>query len=547
MLPIFWPNQSFPKCVFFLIFCLLGRNFKANATTATPLYSWQIQEQQQDLFLSPSYTENFLKNLSSKENLLASFSNCHFWHMLFLKKSEEKILLENRKFPQQIFSAVSKDLSPLWPLNCPFFPENTSRIKELLKTPPPKNLSQKAYAIPLCNAFEKKTLPLPFSKEEQEWEKACFFLENPEKESLWNRPSPWDLLEEEQRFFWCSHTVSSLCLRQLKVEDESCLSKTFSESLGKEALTCAQLGARLVSHRLPSLSLFSPQECPSKINNSTLISISRLLRILKKSSSVKKHSCFEENLTPYFSLFTNPKVSSSFSQKICFKNNKEKEKNSCVSYFPGNGEGKFFESERIREFLTSEKKISTGTPCRVYFFKEWPNPISLEYKNGCIALKQHDFIFSEAKILVNNTEIDSLFYESSFSTDFLLPLKISEETNSLKFLLEKFHSITFLEIESFSELQKFFEGENKNKLVLAQGCSEDFFQNQNIFQLPTHSSCWPVSILITKASSLQEIYFLSPFSSVQYPQILTWANLLKGVVRFKNLHPQKYHALWGVL
>lgn len=307
---------------------------------------------------------------------------------------------------------------------------------------------------------------------------------------------------------------------------------------------CTHTSTALLNSRLKS----NVNDCPSLVQNDTIVNISRLVRHFSGENVNAEKDCKLNALSVYAAYNLKFNGEKYWSDSVCF-DDKINDKEVCYpTLFGDSANNEISLSNNIRNILSRKRGLSKNATCKVIDSKSY-NPVILKYQSGCFVLLPPKDCTENCvkKILLDQEEIKFISFKSNFDNDYFASDFLNESKSQNKMLLKNL-KIKTRSIFNTSVLKQHYKSHPKS-ILHGVGCAELLYPNH--FKVYSLNQCSPISIIadsyLEKNESLSLI-IRSSADSLDAPRIVSWRNLFNSVKTYQLIHPLNrwtLHALYN--
>lgn len=288
-------------------------------------------------------------------------------------------------------------------------------------------------------------------------------------------------------------------------------------------------------------------DCPSNVENLSLINSSRVIKHIEKTPENSSNFCSGITFKVLYELYEKAKQSDLWKFQICY-NDRADNSEICLPYIPGEIPDSPIEEGKVLALAMS--KVN-GTPekdfCRIIDKKKY-NPALLEYSTGCLIITDTSFCTPEnceRKIIHDKKEVTNITYKGDLRFDYF-PNNFIEEQYSLVNMIAESTKKKGKIIRSLTDLEIYFK-EFPDAIVHGVGCGEDLYPEY--FRKVALNQCNPVPFIISgfqMEKGEKRIVFQSSIDELHSPRMLIWNMVFNSVANFKMLHPLNTWTLYGI-
>jgi len=340
--------------------------------------------------------------------------------------------------------------------------------------------------------------------------------------------------------------------------DTSLLTKC-SQSLNKKPELCSKGDSKgqslfpsnscnTISDALQSSRLFNDYfDCPSNVDNLSLINSARVINHLNKIPFKNSGMCSSLTFLNLYELFDKAKQSDLWRFKICYNDRADNSK-ICLPYIPGTLPDSQLEEGKVLALAMS--KVN-GTPesahCKIVDKTKY-NPSLLEYSVGCFVVTDINLCTPnncDREIFFDKKPVTNVTYEGDLSFDYFPNDFINEQYSLVSMITESMKKKGKV-IRSLTDLENYFKDFN-DAIIHGVGCGEDLYPE--FFKKTMLNQCMPIPFIIDGIKMHQgqkKIIFHASIDQLQSPRMLAWNLVFNAVSNFKLIHPLNTWTMYGI-
>lgn len=392
------------------------------------------------------------------------------------------------------------------------------------------NPNAKNYLKNMCNNLDKKDL----------------FCKNFFTDSFYRKISN----KQESNLY-----VKNICLelfnRFTKGVLETCINKIINTpevciNINKYDLTllprpnCSEASRALNRSRLN----VNYNDCPGKINNETIVNISRILRHYSKYPINDK--CYLNSSEAYAQYQINKNGEEFWEKKVCFID-KIKNKEVCYPTVFGDTKSKELSiSENIKTILSRTRGFSKNSKCNFIQEKEY-KPIFLKFQSGCHILMKDSSCLKDCdpQIILDQEKVNFITFKNSFNSPYFASSYLNESKSQNKLLIKNF-KLKSRPIVNTTVLLEHYKKFPKS-LLHGMACAEAIYPL--LFSMNALNKCTPISFIIDGFIEEKErvsLIFRSSIDALHAPRIIPWSRLFNGIRMFQKGHPLNKWGLYAL-
>ncbi len=290
-------------------------------------------------------------------------------------------------------------------------------------------------------------------------------------------------------------------------------------------------------------------DCPAAVGNNDVVTWGRVLNHFKGLEFKSNKNCKVNSTLPTIKFTEEASDYKSWGAHVCY-DDKIKREEVCYPTLLDNSDelSDYSLSTTIGKILKRLKGYNyTNKACRIVSAERY-KPTRLEYKNGCIILKEINRCWGtdcSFKVILDEQEFKLFSFKTK--TDFeILPTSYLNENKSFKSILEKVEKRTFKRILNISAIRNIMET-HSNAILYGVGCAEDILPN---FFLRTEiNRCTPTPFILDGLISVDgqnSLVTRTSFDHIHAPRIIPWMYIFSGVKSYQKLHPLNTWGLYAI-
>jgi hypothetical protein len=481
-------------------------------------------------------TSNIRKTLNDERIVYpTSLSQCLFSHSEFLKNVKAPFLCD-----------MAKKIKEL--------PENGRKLKNLSRSDFRK-FEKLRQEISAAKSYKKIIKPGPL----EYLNTLCTHASNSEnfckdifKVNYWTNAIK-GLVDKKPLIYLCKNHLKKkkINLRELKNcafqftnNPALCHNLAISNHSLTPLPSCTQLSTALLSSRLYK----NYNDCPSKVGNDSIVTISRILQHFDKVPFEDKISCEMKSIFPY-AKFNEKFLENQFWQnEICFEDKLNKKKK-CYPSLLGHMEGSELSLSKVMGKILAKQRgfNNKESSCKVIAESEY-RPTLLAYKTGCFIIRNTKKCFGtkcDFKVMYDDLEFKNYTHKSNLWLD-LLPYRYTQENSSFIKLIEKHYKKKIKEISNISSFNRIFKSQ-PNAVYMGVGCAEDllpaFFHSKQL------NKCSMLPFIvdgIIEDNGRYSMITRTSLDSIHAPRIIPWANIFASVKNYKRFQPLNLWSFYAI-
>jgi hypothetical protein len=308
--------------------------------------------------------------------------------------------------------------------------------------------------------------------------------------------------------------------------------------------SCTELSKALLSSRI----FKNYNDCPSKVGNDSIVTISRLLQHFDKVPYEDKISCEMKSIFPY-AKFNEKHLENEFWQnEICF-DDKLNKKTICYPSLLGHMDNTELSLAKVMGKILSKQRgfNNKDNKCSV-INKEDYRPSLLAYKTGCYIIRSSKSCFGTKcrfKVMYDDLEFTNYKHKSNLWLD-LLPYKYTQEKNSFIKLIEKFYKKKVKNINNISSFNRVFKS-HQGGIYMCVVCAEDFLTA--FYHSKQLNKCSVLPFIVDGIIEDDGRYSMITRTSldlIHAPRIIPWANVFASVKNYKRFQPLSLWSFYAI-
>lgn len=333
------------------------------------------------------------------------------------------------------------------------------------------------------------------------------------------------------------------CVNSLNKKKELC-----STGDGKGQSLFPSLDCQKTSEALKESRLFADYfDCPSSVENLSIINGARVLRHLEKKPEKNSSICSGLTFKALYDLYEKAKQTDLWKFKICY-NDRADNTEICLPYVPGEVDDSPIQEGKVLAIAMSKVNGTPETDVCKIVDKSRYNPSLLEFSTGCFVITDTNFCTPEncvRKIVHDKKEVTNIKYQGDLKFDYF-PNNFIEEQYSLVHMIVESNKRKGKIIRSLTDLEIYFK-EFKDAIVHGVGCGEDLYPEY--FKKIALNQCSPVPFIISGfqiEKGEKRIVFHSSLDELHSPRMLIWNMVFNSVANFRIIHPLNTWTLYGI-
>lgn len=344
-----------------------------------------------------------------------------------------------------------------------------------------------------------------------------------------------------------SKSFINSCINKFRNNEDLCTAKGSKQDSALFPMpTCNQISAAQLETRLNN----DYQDCPSKIKNTGIINIYRLLAHFNKGKVTKSknnNDCVFPAFASVYELYQLTEEEEKWPLQICYVD-KISKKERCTPFVPGNHPRESFaQNNVIGNILFQTKLNSTRPKCQTVTLDRY-NPQRLKYKTGCWIIPENKNCQTyncPQRVLLDNREILSFYAKGDLLFDYVKNKYNSKDQAMINRVLESYE-LKQKTVSSLTSARFFFDSQKKG-LIHGVGCAEDLYPIQ--FKTTTLGQCTPLPFIVDsyiKDGINISFSLRTAIDDTHSPRIIQWPEIFSAVSKYSEFHPLKAWNLYGI-
>lgn len=371
------------------------------------------------------------------------------------------------------------------------------------------------------------------------------------KKNYWSNASA-GLVSKEPLEYFCklylkkdqlNDNLIKRCLSAFVNDSSVCQSIVEENSYQNPIPDCEKISEALSQSRLYR----NYTDCPAKIGNDGLVTLSRIMQHFTKSD-YKLSSCELETVYPYAKFNQDFLEFLHWNIQFCYEDPIKKEKVCYPSILDDVEDSELSLSFVMGKILNKLKGFNNkNSQCKIIPAKSY-NPNLLEYKTGCYILKSEKNCYAtdcKLKVFYDELEFTNYTFEKGIMFDFI-PQKFTEENKAFKAYIEKYFKKNFKEILNISTYKRYFTN-YPDAIFLGLGCAENLLPS--FYTTKILNQCTPISFIsdgIIEKDGSYSLIVTTAIDLIHAPRILSWTNVFTAVKNFQRFHPLNSWGLYAI-
>ncbi len=290
------------------------------------------------------------------------------------------------------------------------------------------------------------------------------------------------------------------------------------------------------------------QDCPGQMDSEAITNTFRILKHFSKDKDQPlDQGCNDQVSNSFAKLNLDFAYKQAWPMEICYQD-RVSDKQVCLPFVPGNVEKtQMAEPVVVASIIRKLFSASPKLQCKLVTKKEF-SPKLLEFKIGCYIVyneNQCTALNCPKEIRYNNRVIKGISYKGKPTFDYF-DNSYSKGRYSIAEILKEVKKIQPTILKNLTEIN-YYLGLGKDAIIHGIGCVEqlmpDFYQSRGINQ------CSPMPFIVDgviKKGQETVLVLRSPIDDVHHPRLVNWKQVFSGVASYRNNHPNKQWALYGI-
>lgn len=286
-------------------------------------------------------------------------------------------------------------------------------------------------------------------------------------------------------------------------------------------------------------------DCPGQIINESIINLHRLLSHVKERKIMTdSSSCTSESNYSFFKMNQEYKNNRDWPLQICYMN-KVTEKEICTPYIPGeNTKSKLSENKVIAEILHKTQATNFNINCKIISKKKY-NPARLEFKSGCFVIYEKSnctSLYCPKKVILDKKLIKHLKYKGKLLFEYI-PNSITTKNFASTNIIEKVYKKRSKTILNLTQLKYYFN-KKKDGIIHGIGCAEDLLPE--FIRKESLNQCRPLPFIVDGITKDGRLAMRTAIDDLHSPRLIHWSFVFGAISSYKNIHPLKAWAFYGL-
>jgi hypothetical protein len=288
------------------------------------------------------------------------------------------------------------------------------------------------------------------------------------------------------------------------------------------------------------------EDCPGKVGNEGIISLSRIISHKNRSMPIGKKSCSTAHAANFVNFNIPASETRNWKNLACFQNKIQGREECYPTLFSNSTNSRYSLESTIAKILTKTRGTKPSLKCEVILEKDY-KPTLLKYKAGCFVISQESCneVRCNPKIILDQVEMKHIYFKSGIRLDYDAG-RVQEEKHAQINLIRESSIWKNKRILNLTLLQNFFK-EHTKALAHGVGCAHELLPE--FFRYKRLGTCQPLSFVISglmTEDGLTSVIIHTGADNIQAPRILSWSRIVNALSTYQQFHPLNQWSLYGV-